>query len=455
MTHGRWQRWVLGAALAAVAVAGCKPEEATTTPEAGPAERPAERRPKPPKLAPTEGAPEAPEVGQQQPEPIQPSVQDRDPEEEKRKMSLSRQTSAKARKLLAEGKLDDAILQAREALRIHELNAEAMLVLAEAFYEQGKFELAQTVTSSILSIDKKVVPARELSEAHNLRGFALLALGRPQSATKSFRAAAEADATNVSAWSNLGARYVQRGDIKTAISVLEYAVELDPAFYKARINLGAAYRAARRWQDAEAQFFKALELRPDDPLAHFDLGILYLDADPFPGLDTMTRLEKAITHLTKYRELVAKQPPSGPPRRPPAVGRGKTPPEPVSPERADAYILVAKKGIEREKRRKEREKRRKEREAKKKQAAATEGAGEGSAPKEPEPKEPEPKKPEPKEPEPKKPAPKKPEPKKPEPKKPEPKKPEPKKPAPKKPEPKKPAPKKPAPKKPAPQKPHG
>ena len=415
-------RFVVAACLAGVSLSACKPEAAPEPPklpdEGGGA---TEKAPKPPSLGPSGEEAPAPSVGQQAPEPIQPSVQDRDPEEEKRKMSLSRQTSAKARKLLRQGKLDDALLQAREALRIHELNTEAMLVLAEVFYKQGKFELAQTVTSTILSVDKKVVPARELSEAHNLRGFTLLELGRPEAATKSFRAAAEADATNVAAWNNLGARYIRRGDIKTAISVLEYAVELDPASYKARLNLGAAYRAARRWQDAQAQFIKALERKPDDPLAHFNLGLLYLDADPFPGLGTMARLEKAISHLTKYRELVTQHPPQGPPRRPPAVGRGKQAPEPVSVERAEAYIIVAKKGIEREKRRLEREKKRKERAAKKQKEAAGAEAKTGGEPSgeqggsqtAPEGKKPESKKPDPKKPEPKKPEPKKPEPKKP------------------------------------------
>ena len=36
------------------------------------------------------------------------------------------------------------------------------------------------------------------------------------------------------------------------------------------------------------------------------LGLLYLDADPFPGLSTIQRLESALTHLDRAVKLAGK-----------------------------------------------------------------------------------------------------------------------------------------------------
>jgi tetratricopeptide (TPR) repeat protein len=283
-----------------------------------------------------------------------PKVRDRDPEEEKKKLALSHQRSAEAAKHLAAGRLVEAIDHSRQALKIHEQNVEAMLVMAEAYYGQKKFELVQAVTSSALAVDEKVRTGQETSRAHNLKGFAYVQMGNDNLATQAFRMAAEADEKNASAWNNLGTRYMQAGDVATAKGCFAYALELDPRFAKAHVNIGAAHRAEGKLADAEKSLQAALKLRPNYAEAYFNLGLLYLDADPYPGLETIARLEKAIGFLTKYRELAIADGPEGPTvAKGPKVAAG---PAPVSQARADDYIRVAKKGIEREQRRIDREK---------------------------------------------------------------------------------------------------
>ncbi|MGB1275113.1 MAG: tetratricopeptide repeat protein, partial [Nannocystaceae bacterium] len=188
---------------------------------------------------------------------------DRDPEAERRKLAASRQVSAKGTKALKSGNMSEAVKQAREALRVHEQNAEAMLTLAEVFYKQGKFELTLSVTTSVQSIDPKVLTKVESSRAFNLKGFALLAMGKQTAATRAFRKAAEIDTKNATAWNNLGAQYIRTGNIKSAIDCFSYATRLDPRFYKAHLNLGSAYRATRDWPKAEASFGQALRLQPN------------------------------------------------------------------------------------------------------------------------------------------------------------------------------------------------
>ncbi|MCA9714855.1 MAG: tetratricopeptide repeat protein [Myxococcales bacterium] len=408
---------------------------------------------------------------------------DRDPEEERRKMAESRKISANARQAQKVGNSVRATTLAREALRIHEQNAEAMLVLAEVFYSQSKYELALSVTSSVLQIDERVRTAKDTSMAHNLKGFAYLRMNKPTLATRSFREAAETDAKNATAWNNLGAQYLRTGNIKSAIDCFAYATRLDARFAKAYLNLGSAHRANRDWARAEKAYNEATRLQPSYPEAFFNLGLLYLDADPYPGVDTVTRLKKAIAFFNKFQQLassgggaatadaepgddiarVAKKGGSqgalasaGPMIDYRVVEPGK---ERFSSNQADLYIEIAQKGLERERKRAEREQKRNS-----KPAADTGGGDDeleddadaslssAKSPNQPAGEQPASTKPA-KQPEAKQPEAKQPENKQPTPKQPAPKQPAPKQPAPKQPAPKQPAPKQPAPKQPAPKKP--
>ena len=60
-------------------------------------------------------------------------------------------------------------------------------------------------------------------------------------------------------------------------------------------NLACIYKAAREYTKAETEFMKALELAPDDPGVHYNLGILYDD-----NLDNS---RKALVHYQRFLEL--------------------------------------------------------------------------------------------------------------------------------------------------------
>ena len=402
-----------------------------------------------------------------------PVSRDRDPEEEKRKMSLSRDRSSKAMAQLKLGNLDRAIREARQALKIHEQNVEAMLVISEAFYKQGKYEIAQSVGGLALQIDPKVLTPEEASQAFNLRGFAYLAEANSTAALNMFRQAAEGDEQNAAAWNNLGVQFMVKGDYGTAIGCFQYAVELQPKFRRARLNLGAAQRALGQIVEARQTFSEILKLDPQSADAHFNLGVLYLDADSFPNIEATERLNLAVQAFTRYKEVVL--------TRAPAAKGGvdtwtvalETGPgrEFVSVEQADLYIGVAKKNLEREERRKKRGVKRKEREAKEAQEAAEAAAlvpedsgaqemapdepsvdgGETPTPQDPTPQDPTPQGPAPQDPTPQGPAPQQPAPQDPTPQDPTPQGPAPQQPAPQQPAPQGPAVQGPAPQQPAPQ----
>jgi tetratricopeptide (TPR) repeat protein len=330
--------------------------------------------------------PEDEKIAAKKLEPVKPTVvhpEDRDQNKEKAKMKRSREKSAKAKQLLRSGQNDQAIAEARNALRDHEQNVEAMLVIAEAFYKQGKHELVQSVSGSILKVDAKILSPEEKSQAYNLMGFAYLQAGKRVDAFTAFKNAAETDANNASAWNNLGVQYMWRGDSKTAESCFEYSISLDAKFAEAQLNWGAALRANGKLPEAEAAFRQASKLRPNWAEIHFNLGVLYLDAEQLPNLDEIGRLDAAIAEFEKYKTLVgnggSSLERSSKKKRGASDAMGN---ELVSVAQADLYIKAANKGIESEERRKEREQKRKDREAEK-AADGTEDGTEDEAAAEP------------------------------------------------------------------------
>ncbi len=65
-------------------------------------------------------------------------------------------------------------------------------------------------------------------------------------------------------------------------------------------NIGCVYKATRQYARAEAEFMKALELAPNDPLIHFNLGVLYDD--------DLGNAAKARTHYERFLELAPDDP---------------------------------------------------------------------------------------------------------------------------------------------------
>jgi tetratricopeptide (TPR) repeat protein len=300
--------------------------------------------------------------------------QDRDQNLEKAKMAKAHKLSAKAKQLLREGQTDKAISEARLALREHEQNVEAMLVIAEAFYKQGKHELVLSVTNSILKVDAKVLLPTEKSQAYNLMGFAYLQAGQRGDAFSSFKSAAETDDKNASAWNNLGVQYMWRGQPDIAESCFEYATTLDAKFAEAYLNHGAALRANSKFPEAEKAFQQASKLRPDWAEVHFNLGVLYLDGETLDA-DIERRNKLAITELERYKTMAAKGGASlersASKRTGPTDAMGN---ELVSIAQADLYIKAANKGIESEQRRKERDEKRKQKEGEPAESEPSEAA---------------------------------------------------------------------------------
>jgi Flp pilus assembly protein TadD len=91
-----------------------------------------------------------------------------------------------------------------------------------------------------------------------------------------------------------GRSHLRDGMPAQATVALEKAKRLEPEKASIREALGIAYFRIQRWEEAEAEFRKVLELAPADDYAHYALG---------RALRNQGRLDEAATHLKLARSL--------------------------------------------------------------------------------------------------------------------------------------------------------
>jgi len=76
----------------------------------------------------------------------------------------------------------------------------------------------------------------------------------------------------------MGNAFYSLEQIDSSIFHLDMATKIDTAYSKAWVNLGIAYETGHRSRDARAAFQRAIEVNPEDVLAHCHLGFNYFEA---------------------------------------------------------------------------------------------------------------------------------------------------------------------------------
>ncbi len=276
----------------------------------------------------------------------------------------SRET-AQAESYLRQGRYEDAIRECRLALGRNERFVPAMIVMARAYYYLGRPAQAQFVLfTRVLEPMKKnelSVESRDLGDIYNILGMIDLKKNLKDTALKYFRDATDKNPQSVSAWNNLAAMLIVQKDYKGALPAAERAAQLAPNLAKVHLNLGSALRGTKQYEKANVEFRRALSIQADYPEAYFNMGVLYMDAENYPGMTTLERLDTAIKYLMDYKSRA---------RNKGTLGRD----DPV-----DEYIKRAQSDINDEKKSIERKKKKAERDATRKKAkpAEDEDAGGG------------------------------------------------------------------------------
>jgi tetratricopeptide (TPR) repeat protein len=96
------------------------------------------------------------------------------------------------------------------------------------------------------------------------------------------------------AWNNLGTIAYHSGDYRQAEEYFREALEQDFGSYAPLVNLGGALLSQGRVEEALPLNERAVQARPDDALAHSQLGQCYL---------SLHRLEEAERHLRQSKAL--------------------------------------------------------------------------------------------------------------------------------------------------------
>jgi tetratricopeptide (TPR) repeat protein len=259
-----------------------------------------------------------------------------------------------------------AIQEAKAALAVDETSIDAMVLLAHANYVKGYFDQVEDVLTKALerggSKNKKL---------HFLMGLIHEKANRPEKALDSYSKAVALDPNYKSALMNLGVHLLKSKKWQEAVSTYERLTgELDLKTAAAFTNLGSAYRGLsaefttsdRKKRDelllkAESTYNRAKSVNKNYANAYYNLGLLYLDADPFPqgkdDMDLIKRLQRAKSFFDEYRSMPG-----------------------ADHKLADEQVAVAQKLIDKEQRARakaaEREAKRKAREAKDKARDAKE-----------------------------------------------------------------------------------
>jgi len=210
---------------------------------------------------------------------------------------------AAAERLAAKGRTEEALKVYRELLKENPDNKAIMRSAADLQAKLGRFNEAALLYAELFRSKVRKLRAqrqRELSgEALKLYhridtmrhgnprvciGIAddLMSMGKLDWARQELEKALEIDPGSSDAYFYLGKNYQLKGDPRAAVTALEKAVALNPRNYYARNNLGGLYIQMDRLDLAAQQFSAAIELKKDNSLSYYNLGLVCALKDEYP-----------------------------------------------------------------------------------------------------------------------------------------------------------------------------
>jgi len=208
---------------------------------------------------------------------------------------------------------ETALREARLALQIDAASVDAAAMVAFAYYHKKLYDTAELVLDDLF----KRETAKQNANVYYIYGLVYDHTNRPDQAVLSFKKAVELNPNHASALVNLGVHQLQNTQYGEALHSFERLVN---QFGKSDVitltSLGSAYRGhaadyptgspdrddnVRR---AEAAYKRALQANSGYGPAYYNLGLLYLDNDPFPGLaDTLLRLNTSKSYFDQYKNM--------------------------------------------------------------------------------------------------------------------------------------------------------
>ncbi|MCX6902546.1 MAG: tetratricopeptide repeat protein [Verrucomicrobia bacterium] len=156
----------------------------------------------------------------------------------------------------------------REHVRLAPNSAHGHSELAAALLAQKRYAEAVEALQRVLQIEPT------LGKAHFNLGFACARLGRPDEAISHLRNAVIHTPNDLDSYRLLADLLTGRERFAEAVSVLERAIQLKPAWGSAQFNLGCAYARLGLADDAISHLRAALACEPQDVDTHIMLADL-------------------------------------------------------------------------------------------------------------------------------------------------------------------------------------
>jgi tetratricopeptide (TPR) repeat protein len=208
---------------------------------------------------------------------------------------------------------DTALREARLALDIDAASVEAAAMVAFAYYHKKLYDTAELVLDDLFKRDA----AKRNANVYYVYGLVYDHTSRPEQAVMSYQKALEINPDHASALVNLGVHQLQNTRYAEALATFERLVnQFGKSDAVTLTSLGSAYRghaadypAASPDHDdyvrrAEAAYKRALQTSPSYGPAYYNLGLLYLDNEPFPGLrDNLLRLNTSKSYFDQYKNM--------------------------------------------------------------------------------------------------------------------------------------------------------
>ena len=197
-----------------------------------------------------------------------------------------------ANALAKQGKVDEAIKAAEQALKLRPDFEIAYYNLGNLYMRLGRTDLAQGYFEEALRLSPNY------AEAHSNYGQLLAERGDVAAGIGHFRKAIALNPSVARAHLNLAVALVKTGRMEEAVAPLQRAIALSPEAAEPVYYLGSVYAAQNRYAEAEAAFNQALRLRPDFAPAHQSLAQL---------LEMQGRKEQARQHYQEAVRLMAQR----------------------------------------------------------------------------------------------------------------------------------------------------
>jgi tetratricopeptide (TPR) repeat protein len=169
--------------------------------------------------------------------------------------------------LFDDGRVDDAVVQLRTALRLDPTYADAHNNLGRALAAQGKYQDAEPQYREALRLNPNS------AQAENNLGVALERQGRHGEAQAHYDEALRLKPDYAEARNNLGVVLAERGRYDDAIAQYGEALRLKPDYAEAYSNLGNALLRKGNPAEAERQYREALRMSPGYAEVHYNLAL--------------------------------------------------------------------------------------------------------------------------------------------------------------------------------------